>query len=222
MKAKTISVLCVLQLAAALHLYAAPRTVAVVNFTNHTGGIGLQYLSRSLPESISATLAQSKDIRVVERGQLGRLIDEIALEQTGIFDERVVSRAGRLVRADVLILGSFTGSPDDIVLSLKAVDAATGNVIDGRVVRAPLAKIFDSANHAALSISVLIAGKNLGYLSVGTTPDGADIYIDGMQVGRSPLVEYKLPEGYHRLRAVKSGYLEADTTIAILSGKHQR
>lgn len=204
----------------ALPLGAAQRTVAVMNFTNHTGGIGLQYLAKSIPESLSATLSQSKDLRVVEREHLGKLLDEIALEQTGIFSEARVSRAGKLARADVLILGSYTGSPEQLVVSIKAIEVVSGKVIDGRVVKAPLAKVFDRANEAVLAMAAIIAGKSLGYLSVSTTPDGAEIYVDGTMVGKSPLVEYKLAEGRHRVKAVKSGRVDADTSITIVKDKY--
>lgn len=194
---------------------AAPRAVAVVNFTNHTGGKGLQYLTNSLPESISAGLAQAQGIRIVERGQIGAIISEIALSQTGLFDEQMVTGAGTLVKADVLILGSYSGNPENIVLTIKAVDIATGRVLDGRVVKAPLADLFDMANQAALSMAAVISGEALGILSVSTTPDGADVYVDGLLAGKAPLVDYKLAAGAHRLKAVKSGYLDAETELTI-------
>ncbi len=196
-------------------LAAAPRTVAVVNFTNHTGGKGLQYLSNSLPESLSASLAQAKGIQVAERGQIAAIISEIALSQTGLFDEQMVTGAGTLVKADVLILGSYSGNPENIILTVKAVEVATGRVLDGRVVQAPLAELFDVASQAVLSMAAVISGENLGILNVSTTPDGADVYVDGMLAGKSPLVDYKLAVGTHRLKAVKRGFMDADTKLSI-------
>lgn len=110
----------------------------------------------------------------------------------------------------------------EIVLSLKAVDVATGDVLDGRVVKAPLAKIFDMANQAALAMAVVISGGRTGLLSVSSTPDGADLYIDGMLVGQTPVVEYKIAEGSHRLMTAKRGYLDAETTVTALAGRHER
>lgn len=196
------------------------RTVGVVNFTNHTGKTGLQYLSTALPESITATLSQVKNINVVERGQLTAVVKEIELGQTGLFDERSVKKTGKILQADVLFLGSFTGNPVEVILSLKAVDVKTGKVLDGKVVKAPLANLFDSANQAALSMTAMITGADTGVLSVSTTPDGADIYIDGLHVGKSPIVETKLLAGRHRIKAVKSGYIEAETTVSV--GKNTR
>lgn len=206
----------------AISASAAPRTVAVMDFSNNTGGKGLQYMSKSLPESISATLSQSKDVRVVEREHLGKLLDEIALGQTGVLDDSQVSRAGKMAKADVLIIGSYSGNPENIVLSIKAVDVASAKVIDGKVIKAPLSGIFDRANQAALAMAALIAGKKIGYLNVASTPDGADIYVDGMEIGKSPIIEYKLAEGSYSLKAVKSGHIESETTINIGQNRHEK
>ncbi|MBN2038579.1 MAG: PEGA domain-containing protein [Spirochaetes bacterium] len=201
-------------------LYGATRTVGAVNFTNHTGSSGLQYLSTALPESITATLSQIKNINVVERGQLTAVVKEIELGQTGLFDEKSVKKTGKILQADVLFIGSYTGNPVEVILSLKAVDVKTGRVLDGKVVKAPLKDLFDSTNQAATSMSAIISGAAIGTLSITTTPDGADIYIDGLPVGKSPIIETKLPEGKHTIKAVKSGFIEAETTITV--GKNTR
>lgn len=198
---------------------AAQRTVAVMNFTNHTGDRGLGELSRSIPEALSATMMQSGDVNVVERAQLGRLLDEIALEQTGIFDERKVSRAGKLSSADVLILGSYSGSASDIVLTIKAVDVATGTILDGRVFRAPLDRLMEMSAQAGLAMASIISGKNLGTVTITSTPSEVDVYIDGRLAGKSPIVEYKIAEGKHRMRVTKTGYLEAETTLNVKRGR---
>ena len=127
MKMRISTILLIIFFAAPGGLHAAKPSVGVVNFTNHTSGAGLQYLSKSLPESISATLSGSKDIRVVERAQLAKIVDEIALGQTGLFNERQISRAGRMIRADVLIIGSYSGNPERIVLTMKAVRVTTAS-----------------------------------------------------------------------------------------------
>ncbi len=178
------------------------------------------HLSSALPESISATLSQTKDIHVVERNQMANLIKEIELGQTGLFDERSVIKAGKMLQADVLFLGSFSGNPVEIILSMKAVDIKTGKVLDGRVVKAPLASLFDAANNAAVSMSALISGRNIGLLSVSSNPDGCDIYFDGVLIGKSPIVELKTTAGKHRLKAVKSGCMDAETEITVGTNTH--
>ena len=197
------------------------RTVAVPDFVNNTGTEKLEYLSSSLSASVSATLSQLKDIQVVERGQLEKVFSEIELELSGVIDQQSVTRVGTLTEADVLILGSYAGTAEKIVLTLKAVEVESAQTIYGRVVTGTSGDIFDTANMTALVFGSVIAGREMGTLTVITRPEECDIYIDGLLVGKSPIVEYQLPSGQHRVRALKNGYEERENNLLIVSNEHK-
>jgi curli biogenesis system outer membrane secretion channel CsgG len=72
-------IFCILALIPFLSVADVP-TVAVMDFVNNTGSEGLAYLSNSLPEALSASLANMEEIRVVERVQLDRVLEEIELQ----------------------------------------------------------------------------------------------------------------------------------------------
>ncbi|MGL4368054.1 MAG: PEGA domain-containing protein, partial [Spirochaetota bacterium] len=189
--------------------------VAVVNFTNNTGNSGLQHLSSSLPESVAGALAQITGIRLVERQNMGKVLNEVELQMSGMFDPDETVKIGKMAKADVLIIGSYAGSENNIILTIKAVEVATGKVIDGKVIQGSMSRIYDMASQASLSMAALIAGKNIGYISVSTNPDGCDIYLDGMLVGKSPVVSLKVAAGRHEVTAVKENYIEAETTLRV-------
>lgn len=195
--------------------FAANKKVAVVNFTNNSGSKALDYLSKALADSISSSLAGRKDITVIERSQLGKVLNEVELGQTGLFEESDISKVGKLARADVLIIGSYTGNPGKIILSMKAVEVSTAKVIDARVITSDLGGLFDKASEAVLSMADIIVGKNIGFLTVTSNPDNADIFIDGMKIGETPLTSYKISEGKHKLELVKNGYINTKKTIKV-------
>lgn len=201
---------------------AAKKTVAVADFANTSSSRSLDYLRTALPESVSGTLSSSREITVVERSQLKKILKELELEQSGVIDAGQVSRAGKLARADVLLLGSFTGNAESIQVTLKAVDAATGAVLESRSVTAPLATVLDEAGKAALAMSSAIAGGKSGRLTVTSAPDGAELLIDGIVVGKTPVVEYKLSAGKHSLFLRRSGYQEVEHEITIAPGATER
>ncbi|MDH4262660.1 MAG: PEGA domain-containing protein [Spirochaetia bacterium] len=202
------------------YIFAAQKTVAVLNFSNY-GGAGINYLSNALPESVSASLADIKEIKVVERRNLGNLLNEIALEQTGVINTMGVDRVGKIAKADVLVLGSISGDPENLVLTLKAVDVESGKVVDAKIIKGHLGKIFDLSSQAARSMGAIISGEGIGKLSISTNPSGADVYIDGVEVGKSPLVEYALTIGKHRVKTTLNGYLDFEETVNIKSGVHE-
>lgn len=191
------------------------RSVAVLNFTNASGTASLDYLKSALPESVSATLSQNNSVKVVERSQIARVLSEIQLEQSGVLDGGEVSRAGKLARADVLLIGQFSGNPERLTVVLKAVDVATGIVLDGRTVETGLADVLTQSGQAANSMMAVVSGKDLAFLTISSVPDDADVLIDGSLVGRTPLVEYKVSAGEHRVFIKKKGYKEQETTIRV-------
>lgn len=203
------------------YLFAEQKTVAVMNFTNY-GGAGINYLSNALPESVSASLAELKEIKVVERRHLGNLLNEIALEQTGVIDTQGIDRIGKMAKADILILGSIAGDPENIILTLKAVDVETGKVVDAKIVKGHISKIFDLSSQAARAMGALISGQGVGRLSISTNPSGADVFVDGIQIGKTPIVEYQLTVGRHNLKATLNGYLDYDETLDVKNGVHER
>src|SRR5262245_62155808 len=69
------------------------------------------------------------------------------------------------------------------------------------------------SRHAPLS-----AAGGAGSLRVDSEPAGAVVYIDGRQTGETPLTLDTLPEGVHRVRLVRSGYLDNVRLVTIKSG----
>ncbi len=197
------------------------KTVAVVNFSNETGGEGLSYLSSALSDSVTATLSANEKIQTVERRQISAVIDEIKLDLSGLAEE-ALSRAGKITSAEIIIAGSYTGNPEKITVNMKAVNVETAEVIYGKVMTASLGEIFDVVSQETNVFASIITGDDTGRLSVSTVPTEADIYIDGTLAGKSPLVEYLLPAGSHRLKIIRKGYREESRDFVVETDKHKK
>ena len=61
-----------------------------------------------------------------------------------------------------------------------------------------------------------------GALSVTTDPDNAEVYVDGRLAGQTPANVPALAAGEHRVRIVKSGYLENARIVTVASGQPTR
>lgn len=62
--------------------------------------------------------------------------------------------------------------------------------------------------------------KDLGTLKVGSTPEGALIFIDGFQVnGKTPIIISDFPTGQYDVQVSLNGYNEYAETVSIESGK---
>jgi hypothetical protein len=81
---------------------------------------------------------------------------------------------------------------------------------------------FDEAATAAADEATLLAGKltegpKPARLTVGTTPAGAVVYLDGTRMGESPLA-FDVPPGEHELRMEKPGHGDKQAAYVAVSG----
>jgi TolB-like protein len=106
-------------------------TVAVMYFTNAALVRNEEYapLSRGIAEMLITKLAGNAAIRVVERDQLQKLLEEQNLGATGRVDLETAVRLGRVLGARHFILGGFVIDPkENMRLDLRAVDVETSRI----------------------------------------------------------------------------------------------
>src|SRR5438552_293236 len=84
-----------------------PATVAVLPLVV-AGDSTVQPLSRGLAELITTDLAYIRTLRLLERLQIGMLLDELKLGQSERVDPATAARVGRLLRAERLVQGTAT------------------------------------------------------------------------------------------------------------------
>jgi hypothetical protein len=80
-----------------------------------------------------------------------------------------------------------------------------------------------SANLAALAFAavVLLGAAPTGAIFVTSLPSGADVWLDGTYVGRSPVVVDALAVGAHHLTLTRTGWNAEDLAVAIAAAQTQ-
>jgi hypothetical protein len=86
----------------------------------------LRELTASVPQVVEARLSESPQIRLVTRADLGRIQEEQALSLAGLVAEGQGARVGQLVGADILVVGRVSSVDEEVLISAKAIGAATG------------------------------------------------------------------------------------------------
>lgn len=104
-------------------VFSKAKTVAVLPFENLSRSRELSALHRGIAETLSFCLAQSPKIRVMERGQLNRLLQEKALQEA--FSRKDFQA---IEGVDLLILGSFQKIKKKLLIVARAVDLDSGEV----------------------------------------------------------------------------------------------
>jgi hypothetical protein len=78
------------------------------------------------------------------------------------------------------------------------------------------------ANLAALALGALmflLGAAPAGILWISTLPNGADVWLDGIYLGRSPLVVDALAAGEHKLTLTRTGWTPQDVSAAVIPGQ---
>ncbi len=89
--------------------------------------------TRGLGEKIAAALtdglARSGKVQVVERSRLQKILEELNSSPSGRSDKHAAVRAGRLLGANAVVLGSFHKYGDSFRVSVRVVKTETAEIL---------------------------------------------------------------------------------------------
>lgn len=110
-------------------------TIAVLPFTNITGNIADDWLSRGFAEEVTGALSTVPSLLVIERNQLEKVIQEQDFQLSDLADQSRAATVGTLLSADKLLIGSFQITGTSILVTARVIDAKTGALDENRVFR---------------------------------------------------------------------------------------
>nr|MBF0222264.1 hypothetical protein [Desulfobulbaceae bacterium] len=103
----------------------------------------LDWLSMGISETITNDLLSIPGIVLVERLQIRNVLEEQKLQLTGLVDEKTAIEVGKMIGADILVLGAYQKSAETLRLTSRFVDVETGSVIQSTKATGPMDKVFD-------------------------------------------------------------------------------
>lgn len=182
----------------------------------------------TLAAQVLSRLQRAGGIKLIERGQLKKVLEELALNQSGAVDESSAPEMGRLLGAQYIILGRISASESSqdnsraenktsdeqsYTASLRVVRAETGIVIGAGHATGSMRNIADRlAADAlrALRIYLSLENPESPYSVLLKLKGGKSEHADGKnptyQVGDQLTLEYKILR--HADRAPKYVYLQ--------------
>jgi TolB-like protein len=179
-------------------------------------GIGVQAM-------LLNELRQNGALRIVERRELTRLLDELALNDAGAVDPSTAAEAGKLVGARYMVFGSITDLFGEVVLTVRIVSVETGELIRSTTARDQREQFYDVLVSAAAQITDEL---ELPPLPSGTqearmerdVPPAAVILLANAEAALDEGREDRAIELYHRLTQEFPDYTEAQTALDQLLG----
>jgi len=173
---KTVSVVIWLIYSSCSVLCAVPRqedkiVIAIVDFRNTSKDNSLDYLEKTIPESIITKLGKSGRTEIVERARLQDALKEMELSSTGIIDEQSAVELGRAVGAQAILVGSYVSIEEIIRINARLIDVQTGRIIKAETVQGNVGKeIFSLMDELALSVETQLLGESTRTIQLQPIP----------------------------------------------------
>jgi len=130
MKIKAAFVVMALMLMATAAFAATQRSsVAVLDFES----IGVDdYLGKAVSEIMRTALIGNSRFQVVERAQISKALSEQKLQKTGLIDDRSAVEIGKILGADLIVVGSVVKIGNAYTINSRMIDVKTGEARLGK------------------------------------------------------------------------------------------
>nr|WP_254624062.1 CsgG/HfaB family protein [Myxococcus sp. CA033] len=135
-----------------------PVRVCVLKFRNLSGDTSLTPLEWALSEAVVTDVGHQPGLRLIERGQLDLPMEEQDFTQGARVDPETRARLGRIVGAEVVVLGSFQRAGAVLRIAARFVHVETGEVLDTARVEGPASNSFEVQDALAAEVRALLPG----------------------------------------------------------------
>lgn len=99
-------------------------------------------LGNYLTEKVTNELYKTPSVKVIERSQLQRVLDELDLTMRGTFDDASVKKIGKLLGVDAVIMGTYAElGTDTVEVNVRAVTIETAEVVGVGTTQIPRATV---------------------------------------------------------------------------------
>lgn len=142
---------------------ALRKTVAILYFDNYTGKSDYDPLGKGISSMMISDLSVVQEIQLVEREHMQELIKEMDAQHTKYFDSTTAVKAGKMVGAQYVVVGSFSSADPEMRIDTRVVRVETGQIVKTAQVVGDQNKFFD--------LEQALADKLIDGLGVAVSPE---------------------------------------------------
>jgi Tfp pilus assembly protein PilF len=111
----------------------SPLRVVVLPFENLTRQQQDDWLGNSFAESLTMGLVKVKQLQMIERSQIDKLLKEQQFSQSAFGDPQTAPTLGRMLGANIVVVGSYQKVGEQLQANVRFVDVETGRIDAERV-----------------------------------------------------------------------------------------
>ncbi len=117
--------------------------VAISDFSILAADKSLGFLATEIPNDLASGFAKGGLIKPVERQELDKAMKELKLSMSGLTDEEYSVKAGKLLGAKYILLGSMSKIGNQIKISCRLIETETAQIVYTESVRGLYSNLFD-------------------------------------------------------------------------------
>lgn len=193
-----------LALAGAAPAAAAPRVIALTPLSTLGSEVSTAD-AKKITVAIEDALGQIPDVQVVGAISVSEAIKKNKQQRLASCDgdATCLKDVGTLVGADLVVYGELGGLGEAEIVYLKLVDTKVGREIRGTTLDV---NTVETGGARGAAYRLLDPGKYTGTMALTVDIAGAQVYINGKLVGKSPVPPQSLPVGTHAVRVTHPEY----------------
>jgi hypothetical protein len=197
---------------------------------------------RACYNQLEESLIESNRFTVIDKGQREDLLEEQQFQNSGVCDEECAVEIGQLVGAEFLMLGEIIDLGGLYQVNIKIINIEKGDVAEKvtNQIEGKLSDLLNGMEDASQEIVRRIASSSgslpvsqqstqepiqsasqttFGSIEITTEPSGANILIDGIEKGKSPINIKEITSGVHSLILSYPGYERLQKRVMIKEGE---
>ena len=146
-----LSILAIFNLFSTANCATQQVSLIIFPFENLTQNKADEWIGNGFAETLTTGLAAIGDLNVIERNQLKNILKEQSFAQSGYVDQKTAVEMGKILSANIVVVGSFQKVNNQIKVTARVVDVMTGKVQKDHVadLQGKMDDIFDLQNQLA-------------------------------------------------------------------------
>ncbi len=164
------------------------RSVAVLGFRNLSGRPDDAWLSTALAEMLTTELAAGEQLRTIPGENVARMRRDLSLPEADSFGRDTLARIRKHLGSDLVVLGTFLESGNQIRLDFRLQDAIAGETLASFSENGQQSELLDLVTRTGanlrqkLNVGGVTPEQSSGVrASLPTNPEAARLYVQGLE-----------------------------------------
>ncbi len=202
-------------------------TIAVYSLTSNN--VISEEEAQILTNHLRASVINYPQYNLLDRSQMNEILKEQGFQQSGCTSNECVIEAGQLLGVQKMLTGSVGKFGKLFTIELRIIDVETGRIelTATHNFQGELEKLLTDAIPAALekllgSPVINQLPDNVTSLTIESRPEGADIYLNGQNIGTTPYTYNNINSGIYDIKIKKPGFLDYSQNFTIYPAEKRR